>query len=103
MEDSGKLVHALDLMRRLPREKAEQNVADILTLNPNITEEVLATVDLPSIVLFDGTAQKPFLLCDYNRDGDSYRFLLSRSFICFHSPHVLPPLQSANLKVALDQ
>ena len=78
MEDTGKLVLALDLMRRLSRDKAEQNVADILTLNPTIIEDVLATVDLPSGVSFDDTAQKPFLTCDYSRDGDSYRFLLSR-------------------------
>ena len=77
-EYTGKLVLALDGMRRLPREKAEQNVADVLTLNPTITEDVLATVDLPSGVSFDNTAQKPFLMCDYSRDGDSYRFLLSR-------------------------
>ena len=36
-------------------------------------EEFLGAVDAPLRVGADPVDKTPFLLCDYNRDGDSYR------------------------------
>ena len=64
---------ALDLMRRLPPQQVEKNLSDLIDLVPDLTEELLAAVDQPLKVVRDRTAGKDYLLCDYNRDGDSYR------------------------------
>jgi len=64
---------ALDLMRRLPPQQVEKNLSDLVDLVPNLTEELLAAVDQPLKVVRDRTVGKDYLLCDYNRDGDSYR------------------------------
>ena len=64
---------ALDLMRRLPPQQVEKNLSDLIDLVPDLTEELLAAVDQPLKVFRDRTVGKDYLLCDYNRDGDSYR------------------------------
>jgi len=64
---------ALDLMRRLPPQKIEKNLADLIDLVPNLCEDLLSSVDQPLKVVRDKSVGKDYLLCDYNRDGDSYR------------------------------
>ncbi|CAF1231457.1 unnamed protein product [Adineta steineri] len=64
---------ALDLMRRLPPQQVEKNLSDLIDLVPDLTEELLAAVDQPLKVVRDRAVGKDYLLCDYNRDGDSYR------------------------------
>jgi capping protein beta len=64
---------ALDLLRRLPPNKVKQNLGKIITLRPELTEDLLSAVDQPLLVEKCTTTNKEFLLCDYNRDGESYR------------------------------
>lgn len=64
---------ALDLMRRLPPDEIENNLADVIDLVPDLCEDLLSAVDQPLQVAMDSEAGKEYLLCDYNRDGDSYR------------------------------
>ncbi len=64
---------ALDLMRRLPPQQCEKNLSDLIDLVPLLCEELLSSVDQPLKVARDKKTHKDFLLCDYNRDGDSYR------------------------------
>ena len=64
---------ALDLMRRLPPQRIDKNLADLLDLLPDCVEDLLSSVDQPLRMLQDSETGKFFLLCDYNRDGDSYR------------------------------
>jgi len=68
-----KLDFALDLMRRLPPTQIEENLAGLLDLTPELTEDLLSAVDQPLKIAFDSHSKKDYLLCDYNRDGDSYR------------------------------
>lgn len=67
------LDHALDLMRRLPPQHIEKNLSDLIELVPGLCEDLLSSVDQPLKVARDRETGKDFLLCDYNRDGDSYR------------------------------
>jgi len=71
---------ALDLMRRLPPQKAEKNLSDIIDLVPELVEDLLASVDQPLRILKDSETGKDYLLCDYNRDGDSYRSPWSNTY-----------------------
>lgn len=64
---------ALDLMRRLPPQQIEKNLSDLIDLVPHLCEDLLSSVDQPLRVAKDEVTGKEFLLCDYNRDGDSYR------------------------------
>ncbi|OWA52674.1 putative F-actin-capping protein subunit beta [Hypsibius exemplaris] len=62
MQNEQQLDCALDLMRRLPPQQV-----------PNLCEELLSSVDQPLKIAHDKLSGKHYLLCDYNRDGDSYR------------------------------
>jgi len=75
MSDSldGKLNSALNLMRRMPPSSTENSLAGLLELAPELTDELLTHVDQPLKVCMDTVENKEFVLCDYNRDGDSYR------------------------------
>jgi capping protein beta len=65
---------ALDLTRRLPPTDIEDNLFYLLDLAPELTEQLLSTVDQPLKTQSDAAAGREYLLCDYNRDGDSFRF-----------------------------
>jgi hypothetical protein len=69
------LEYALDLMRRMPPSQIEDNLAGLIDLVPNLVEDLLSAVDQPLKVAHDKESKRDYLLCDYNRDGDSYRFL----------------------------
>lgn len=73
---------ALDLMRRLPPQQIEKNLSDLIDLVPSLCEDLLSSVDQPLKIAKDKESGKDYLLCDYNRDGDSYRFVSNR-----HSEH----------------
>mmetsp|Transcript_10741 Transcript_10741/g.17522 ORF Transcript_10741/g.17522 Transcript_10741/m.17522 type:complete len:277 (+) Transcript_10741:111-941(+) len=68
-----KVSASLSLMRRLPPNKIEQNLNGLLNLIPDETDELLQRVDQPLKEENDAETGRKYLLCDYNRDGDSYR------------------------------
>jgi len=70
---------ALDLMRRLPPQQIEKNLSDLIDLVPDLCEDLLSSVDQPLKVARDSTG-RDYLLCDYNRDGDSYRSPWTNSY-----------------------
>ncbi|KNC49698.1 uncharacterized protein AMSG_11924 [Thecamonas trahens ATCC 50062] len=71
---------ALDLMRRLPPADVEENLAGVIDLVPDLMDELLSAVDQPLRVEKDEASGKDYLLCDYNRDGDSYRSPWSNAY-----------------------
>ena len=60
-------------MRRLPPQRIEKNLSDVVALVPKLCEDLLSLVDQPLKIARDVEAGNDYLLCDYNRDGDSYR------------------------------
>jgi len=68
-----RLTSALNLMRRMPPANVENSLAGLIELTPDLTDELLNHIDQPLKVKKDDSAGKHFILCDYNRDGDSYR------------------------------
>jgi capping protein beta len=80
---------ALDLMRRLPPQQIEKNLIDLIDLAPQLCEDLLTSVDQPLKIAKDKETGKEYLLCDYNRDGDSYRSPWSNSYD--------PPLEDGSL------
>jgi capping protein (actin filament) muscle Z-line, beta len=78
MEDV--LDSSLDLVRRLPPKDLKKNLGHLLKIRPEISEDLLQTVDQPLEVGVCPETQKEYLLCDYNRDEDSYRSPHSNEF-----------------------
>ncbi|KAJ8979402.1 hypothetical protein NQ317_015831 [Molorchus minor] len=75
---------ALDLMRRLPPQQIEKNLSDLIDLVPSLCEDLLSSVDQPLKIAKDKETGKDYLLCDYNRDGDSYRKVRKIMFLLDH-------------------
>ncbi|KAF9544517.1 hypothetical protein EC957_011913 [Mortierella hygrophila] len=71
---------ALDLMRRLPPQNTEENLASLMTLLPDLHEDLLSSIDQPLKVQTCAKSGKEYLLCDYNRDSNSYRSPWSNEF-----------------------
>jgi len=71
---------ALNLMRRMPPSSIENSLAGLIELTPQLTEELLNHVDQPLKIQKDTKAGRDFILCDYNRDGDSYRSPWSNTY-----------------------
>lgn len=72
-KSDGKISAALSIMRRMPPNKIEHNLSGLLNLVPEHTDELLQRVDQPLEEGTDTENGRKYLLCDYNRDGDSYR------------------------------
>jgi len=87
MAENDQLTSALNLMRRMPPSSVENSLAGLIELVPDLTEDLLQHVDQPLKLATDSKMQRPFILCDYNRDGDSYRSPWSNSYF--------PPPESA--------
>ncbi|XP_031392763.1 probable F-actin-capping protein subunit beta [Punica granatum] len=64
---------AMGLMRRMPPKHTETALSALLSLLPHHSSDLLAQVDQPLQVLCDVECGKEFILCEYNRDADSYR------------------------------
>ncbi|ENN71119.1 F-actin-capping protein subunit beta [Dendroctonus ponderosae] len=71
---------ALDLMRRLPPQQIEKNLSDLIDLVPSLCEDLLSSVDQPLKIAKDQETGQDYVLCDYNRDGDSYRSPWSNTY-----------------------
>ncbi|TFK49600.1 f-actin capping protein beta subunit [Heliocybe sulcata] len=63
----------LDLMRRLPPTRVEENVAALVNICPDYADDLLGSVDQPLTLKTDRATGREYLACDYNRDGESYR------------------------------
>jgi capping protein beta len=74
------LIKSRDLLRRLPPAKTADNVQLLCELAPELSEELLESVDVPLTVKKDRRSGREFLCCDYNRDGDSWRSPWSNEF-----------------------
>ncbi|CAK9295877.1 unnamed protein product [Gordionus sp. m RMFG-2023] len=98
-----KLESALDLMRRLPPQQVEKNLSDLIDLVPHLCEELLSSVDQPLKIAKDPTSGKEFLLCDYNRDGDSYRSPWSNTYTPALADGTLPSDKLRELEIVANQ
>ena len=67
---------ALDLLRRLPPANVEANLSKLVSIFPDLAEDLYSSVDQPLQVRVDKSPEgkgREYLICDYNRDGDSWR------------------------------
>ncbi|PON48965.1 F-actin-capping protein subunit beta [Parasponia andersonii] len=86
---------AMGLMRRIPPKHTETALSALLTLLPQHSSDLLSQVDQPLQVFSDIDSGKEFILCEYNRDADSYRSPWSNKY---HPPLEDGALPSAELR-----
>jgi len=98
----NQLESALDLMRRLPPSDIEDNLGGLIDLCPDLTEQLLSAVDQPLAVEHDKSAGRDFLLCDYNRDGDSYRSPWSNKYFPELSDGAMPSAALRKTEIGLN-
>jgi capping protein beta len=101
--DGEKLDYALDLMRRLPPQQIEKNLTQLIDLVPSCCEDLLSAIDQPLKVSRDKLYGKDYLLCDYNRDGDSYRSPWSNVYDPPFDDGILPTDRLRKLEVEANQ
>jgi len=94
---------ALDLMRRLPPTKVEDNLTGLIDLVPDLTEQLLSAVDQPLKIAHDAKEKKDYLLCDYNRDGDSYRSPWSNNYDPPLSDGAVPSAKLRNIEIQANE
>ncbi|KFY49347.1 hypothetical protein V496_10070 [Pseudogymnoascus sp. VKM F-4515 (FW-2607)] len=71
---------ALDLLRRLDPKHTSTHLNSLIELVPDLTEDLLSSVDQPLSTRWCSKTKRDYLVCDYNRDGDSYRSPWSGEF-----------------------
>jgi len=94
---------ALDLMRRLPPGQIEENLAGLIDIVPDLVEDLLSAVDQPLKIAHDSHAGRDYLLCDYNRDGDSYRSPWSNKYDPSLSDGAKPSKKLRDLEVQANE
>ncbi|EDQ86776.1 uncharacterized protein MONBRDRAFT_33636 [Monosiga brevicollis MX1] len=90
---------ALDLMRRLPPQKIEENLTGLIDLVPSLCEDLLSSIDQPLKRATDPESGRHYLLCDYNRDGDSYRSPWSNQYYPAMDDGVVPSPELRELEI----
>lgn len=90
---------ALNLMRRMPPSSVENSLAGLIEMVPELTDDLLTHVDQPLKVQKDPKTGKNFVLCDYNRDGDSYRSPWSNEYFPPMDDGFLPSKALRDLEV----
>ncbi|CAG9334504.1 unnamed protein product [Blepharisma stoltei] len=79
---SAVLTSSLGLMRRMPPSACEKNLAGVSKLieNEEIVDQVYQRVDKPLELGVCESTGNEFILCEFNRDGDSYRSPYSNNY-----------------------
>jgi capping protein beta len=77
----------------------ENSLAGLIEMVPSLTDELLTHVDQPLKVQKDPKSGKNYVLCDYNRDGDSYRSPWSNEYFPAMADGFLPSKTLRELEV----
>lgn len=102
MADS--LTLALDLLRRLPPSEVNKNLETLIALCPSLAEDLISSVDQPSLVKHDAQSHgREYLCCDYNRDGDSYRSPWSSAYDPPLDDGTQPPTKLRDLEIRANE
>lgn len=93
----------LDLMRRLPPTRTEENVAALVEICPDYADDLLGSVDQPLQVMTDKATGREYLACDYNRDGESYRSPWSNEYEPPLEDGTVPSVKLRKLEISANE
>ena len=80
MSDDSKIKEAYQLLRHVQPNKIERRRDDVITLCPDLEDEILQTVDIPLTLVTDTVNNCQYIACEFNRDLDSYRSPFSNQY-----------------------
>lgn len=70
-----------NLMRRMPTKNTTKSLSAVMSVAPELADDILPNIDEPLRVVKDSlVGGRDFVVCDYNRDGDSYRSPYSNKY-----------------------
>jgi len=87
----------------MPPAQVEENLQGLLDLAPDLTEQLLSAVDQPLKIAHDPVAKRDYLLCDYNRDGDSFRSPWTNTYDPPIDGGVLPTKELRDIEVQANE
>ncbi|KAG6919186.1 hypothetical protein DXG01_008484 [Tephrocybe rancida] len=93
----------LDLMRRLPPTRTEENVSALIRIAPDYADDLLGSVDQPLQLKTDHATGRDYLACDYNRDGESYRSPWSNEYDPPMEDGTVPTPKLRKLEIAANE
>jgi len=93
----------LDLMRRLPPTKIEENVDALVQISPDYADDLSGNVDQPLKLRVDKATGKEYLACVYNQDGESYRSPWSNEYDPPSEDGPIPPPKLRKLEIAANE
>jgi capping protein beta len=79
-----------DLVRHTDPREVEDHIYEVIKLNPATTDDILTQIDVPLKTAADSGGQQ-YVLCDYNRDSDSYRSPFTNAYLPPLSKGIVPP------------
>ncbi|CAJ0757886.1 13603_t:CDS:2 [Entrophospora sp. SA101] len=94
---------ALDLMRRLPPQKTEGNLLQLIDLVPHLHEDIINAVDQPLKIGRCKKEGKDYILCAFNKDGESYRSPWSNKYDPYIDDAIFPSSRIRKLEVAANE
>ncbi|GJT67841.1 probable F-actin-capping protein subunit beta, partial [Tanacetum coccineum] len=94
---------AMGLMRRMPPKHTQAALSALLSLLPDHSSDLLSQIDQPLQVLCDEDSGKEFILCEYNRDADSYRSPWSNKFYPHLEDGMYPSEELRKLEVEANE
>uniref|UniRef100_A0A6V7QVY6 F-actin-capping protein subunit beta n=1 Tax=Ananas comosus var. bracteatus TaxID=296719 RepID=A0A6V7QVY6_ANACO len=94
---------AMDLMRRISPKQSETALSALLSLLPHHSADLLSQVDQPLQVCMDEESMKEFILCEYNRDADSYRSPWTNKYYPPLEDGPLPSVELRKLEVEANE
>jgi len=82
------LALCLELNERMPPSEGVSTLDNLITLSRSekMEDDLCQNIDVPLGVMLDPKANKKFITCNYNRDGDSFRSPYTNTYF--------PPIQS---------
>ncbi|KAI0225478.1 F-actin-capping protein subunit beta [Massospora cicadina] len=93
----------VDLLRRLPPQDLETNLETLCDILPDYAEAFYEAVEKPLEVSRCPKTGRDYLLCDFNRDGDSYRSPWSNEYYPPIESEIVPSAALRSLEVAFNE
>ncbi|GAA5944339.1 F-actin-capping protein subunit beta [Sporobolomyces koalae] len=101
--EDATLTASLDLLRRLPPDQISANLDSLVNiLEPDTADDLLSSVDQPLKIAHSSTS-RDYLICDYNRDGDSYRSPWTNEYTPALTDGTTPSANLRKLEIAMNQ
>eukprot|EP01064_Diplonema_japonicum_P028888 TRINITY_DN453_c2_g2_i1.p1 TRINITY_DN453_c2_g2~~TRINITY_DN453_c2_g2_i1.p1 ORF type:complete len:286 (+),score=77.84 TRINITY_DN453_c2_g2_i1:54-860(+) len=93
---------ALSLLKCMPVSKLGESLTGVCKLQPDLIEDLLEEVDQPLKLKTCNCCGNEYIICDHNRDGDSFRSPWNNKYQPENEEGILPSGRLRTMEVALN-